>query len=96
LQPSTRHEFRDPLNIGCGQIDSGWHACALFQGEEEEYQALVPLHGGRFEPERVLAFIGDMMRRNRLRYPRTRLWANMQWSLSDAPGCEQLTPVPCW
>jgi hypothetical protein len=132
-----------PLNIGCGQIDSGWHACALFQGEEEEYHALVPfahdclrcgeksvhfldpglrqrtldrlsqapadvagatssgqlqaftwqetyLHGGGFEPERMLQFIDDMMRRNRLRYPRTRLWANMDWSLSDAPGCEQL------
>jgi hypothetical protein len=23
-------------------------------------------------------------------FPRTRLWANMEWSLSGLPGCEQL------
>lgn len=51
----------------------------------------VYLRGGRFEPAEMLSFVQDSITTGRGRgFPRTRVWANMEWALQDAPGVEQL------
>jgi len=51
----------------------------------------VYLRDGRFDTADMLGVIQDTINTGRRRgFPRTRLWANMEWALSDAPGVEQL------
>jgi hypothetical protein len=46
------------------------------------------LQGGRFDTDEMLAFVQDTV--NTGRFARSRVWANMEWALTDAPGVEQL------
>jgi len=49
------------------------------------------LRGGRFEVEAMLALVHETIDTGRRRgFKRTRVWANMEWALKDAPGVEQL------
>lgn len=48
------------------------------------------LRGRRFDQDEMLALIEDTMASGRGSFPRSRLWANMEWSLSGLPGCDQL------
>ncbi|MDB5856346.1 MAG: hypothetical protein JWQ76_35 [Ramlibacter sp.] len=48
------------------------------------------LQDDRFDQDRMLARIDELVVRGAGPFPRTRLWANMEWSLSGLPGCEQL------
>ena len=51
----------------------------------------VYLPDGRFDAQRMLAFVQETINTGRQRgFPRTRIWANMEWALTGAPGVEQL------
>jgi hypothetical protein len=47
------------------------------------------LRGRSFNPQKMLGLIHALVHEH-ASFPRTRLWANMEWSLSGLPGCEQL------
>jgi len=54
------------------------------------------LQGGRFDQDAMLALAEDVLRRGKEGgFPLTRLWGNMEWSLTDAPGVEQLVEYEC-
>lgn len=56
----------------------------------------VHLRDGRFDQDAMLALVEDVFRRGRDGgYGLTRFWANMEWSLRDAPGVEQLVEYEC-
>jgi hypothetical protein len=49
------------------------------------------LRGGRFDPGVMLGLVDGTFAGNRAQgYPRTRLWANMEWAVRDAPGVGDL------
>lgn len=49
------------------------------------------LRGGRFDTTEMLGFVQETINTGLGRgFSRTRLWANMEWALSGAPGVEQL------
>jgi hypothetical protein len=49
------------------------------------------LRGGHFDPELMLQFVQDALDEGRQRgFARTRVWANMEWALTGAPGAEGL------
>ena len=49
------------------------------------------LRGGRFDPAYMLEFLSNALITGRQRgFARTRVWANMEWALSGAPGVEAL------
>ena len=51
----------------------------------------VYLRGGRFDAEAMLELIQETINTGHQRgFARTRVWANMEWALTDAPGVEQL------
>jgi hypothetical protein len=54
------------------------------------------LRGGRFDQDAMLALIEDVLRRGKQGgFGLTRLWANMEWSLRQSPGVEQLVEYEC-
>lgn len=45
----------------------------------------------RFDQYAMLALIEETLREGKAAgYPRTRLWANMEWALEDLPGCDDI------
>jgi hypothetical protein len=48
------------------------------------------LRGGCFDIEGMLALVAELMREGRAAFGRTRLWGDMEWSLSGQPGCDRL------
>jgi hypothetical protein len=49
------------------------------------------LREGRFDQYAMLALIEETLHRGRADgFPRTRLWANMDWALEDLPGCDDI------
>jgi hypothetical protein len=49
------------------------------------------LREDRFDQYAMLALIEDTLRGSKQDgYPRTRLWANMEWALEDLPGCDDI------
>jgi hypothetical protein len=49
------------------------------------------LRGGRFDPVLMLQFVRDALSSGHQQgFARTRLWANMEWALTGAPGVEAL------
>lgn len=49
------------------------------------------LRGDRFDQYAMLELIEETLRRGKEDgYPRTRLWANMEWALEDLPGCDDI------
>jgi hypothetical protein len=49
------------------------------------------LRDGRFDPASMLEFLNDVLiAGSQHGFARTRVWANMEWALSDAPGVEAL------
>jgi hypothetical protein len=65
---------------------------ALWNGHlEVEAWEDVQLRGGRFDPAQMREAIQDTINAGHLRgFPRTRIWADMEWALTGAPGVEQL------
>ena len=48
------------------------------------------LREGRFEQHAMLALVEEVLGRGKERFGRTRLWANMEWSLEDFPGVDDV------
>jgi hypothetical protein len=49
------------------------------------------LRGQRFDQYAMLELIEETLREGKAGgYPRTRLWANMEWALEDLPGCDDI------
>lgn len=49
------------------------------------------LRGGRFDPASMIEFVTNALTAGSQRgFARTRVWANMEWALSDAPGVDAL------
>lgn len=49
------------------------------------------LRGKRFDQYAMLALIEETLKEGKQKgYPRTRLWANMEWALEDLPGCDDI------
>jgi len=49
------------------------------------------LRGGRFDTASMIEFVTDVLTASsQSGFARTRVWANMEWALSDAPGVEAL------
>lgn len=48
------------------------------------------LHGGRFEPDRMVDLLEITLDRHRARYGRTRLMGTMEWSLQVGPAVTDL------
>jgi hypothetical protein len=49
------------------------------------------LRGERFDQYAMLELIEETLRTAKAEgYPRTRLWANMEWALEDLPGCDDI------
>lgn len=49
------------------------------------------LRGRRFDQYAMLALIEQTLKEGKQKgYPRTRLWANMEWALEDLPGCDDI------
>jgi hypothetical protein len=48
------------------------------------------LRGGRFDQYAMLALVEDVLGKGRDQFGLTRLWANMEWSLEDFPGVDDI------
>jgi hypothetical protein len=49
------------------------------------------LRGGRFDADDMIGLVQELINTGRqLGFKRTRVWANMEWALQDAPGVERL------
>jgi hypothetical protein len=49
------------------------------------------LRGDRFDQYDMLTLIESTLREGKeAGFPRTRLWANMEWALEDLPGCDDI------
>jgi hypothetical protein len=49
------------------------------------------LRDDKFDAESMLELVKEILSTSKLRgFRRTRLWANMEWALTEAPGVEQL------
>lgn len=48
------------------------------------------LREGRFEQHAMLALVEEVLGRGKEQFGRTRLWANMEWSLEDFPGVDDI------
>jgi hypothetical protein len=86
LHPEHRPYRLDRLEQG--SIATG-EALASGQLEVRTWQETT-LQDDCFDQDRMLARIDELVVRGTGSFPRTRLWANMEWSLSGLPGCEQL------
>jgi MEDS: MEthanogen/methylotroph, DcmR Sensory domain len=48
------------------------------------------LREGRFDQHAMLALVEEVLRQGKNRFGFTRLWANMEWSLEDFPGVDDI------
>jgi MEDS: MEthanogen/methylotroph, DcmR Sensory domain len=48
------------------------------------------LRGGRFDQHAMLALVEEVLGSGKEQFGLTRLWANMEWSLEDFPGCDDI------
>ena len=48
------------------------------------------LRGGCFDQDAMLALVEEVLGKGRKRFGFTRLWANMEWSLEDFPGVDDI------
>jgi MEDS: MEthanogen/methylotroph, DcmR Sensory domain len=48
------------------------------------------LRGGRFDQYAMLALVEEVLSQGKARFGLTRFWANMEWSLEDFPGCDDI------
>lgn len=48
------------------------------------------LRGGRFDQHAMLALLEEVLGQGKERFGFTRLWANMEWSLEDFPGVDDI------
>jgi hypothetical protein len=72
----------------CGiDVEAAQHAGQLqIEVWEDAY-----LRGGRFDPAHMIEFLNIALISGRQRgFARTRVWANMEWALTGAPGAEAL------
>jgi MEDS: MEthanogen/methylotroph, DcmR Sensory domain len=53
------------------------------------------LRGGRFDQDAMLALLEETLGKGRHRFGLTRLWANMEWSLDDFPGTDDMVEYEC-
>jgi hypothetical protein len=87
LDDSEREERLSRLQ-GCG-IDV--ESARRFGQLEMEVWENAYLRDGRFDAATMLEFIQEALGTGvRRGFPRTRLWANMEWALSEAPGVDDL------
>jgi MEDS: MEthanogen/methylotroph, DcmR Sensory domain len=48
------------------------------------------LRGGRFDQYAMLALVEEVLGKGKEQFGLTRFWANMEWSLEDFPGCDDI------
>jgi hypothetical protein len=53
------------------------------------------LREGRFDQYAMLALVEDVLSRGKERFGLTRFWANMEWSLEDFPGIDDIVEYEC-
>ncbi len=53
------------------------------------------LRGGRFDQDAMLALLEETLGKGREQFGLTRLWANMEWSLEDFPGTDDIVAYEC-
>jgi MEDS: MEthanogen/methylotroph, DcmR Sensory domain len=53
------------------------------------------LSQGRFDQYAMLALVEDVLSKGRDQFGLTRLWANMEWSLEDFPGVDDIVEYEC-
>jgi MEDS: MEthanogen/methylotroph, DcmR Sensory domain len=53
------------------------------------------LRGGRFDQYAMLALVEDVLGKGKDQFGLTRFWANMEWSLADFPGVDDLVEYEC-
>jgi hypothetical protein len=53
------------------------------------------LRGGRFDQHAMLALVADVLGKGKDQFGLTRLWANMEWSLEDFPGVDDIVEYEC-
>lgn len=85
LDPAHAQERLDRLEQDTGKADD---AVASGQLQLRTWQEST-LRGQCFDQQAMLGLIRSLVQ-DHAAFPRTRLWANMEWSLSGLPGCEQL------
>jgi hypothetical protein len=53
------------------------------------------LRGGHFEQDAMLALIEEVLAKGKGDFGLTRFWANMEWSLEDFPGVDDIIEYEC-
>ncbi|MGH6945554.1 MAG: MEDS domain-containing protein [Geminicoccaceae bacterium] len=53
------------------------------------------LRDDRFDQHAMLALVEDVLGRGKDRFGLTRFWANMEWSLEDFPGTDDIVEYEC-
>jgi hypothetical protein len=53
------------------------------------------LRAGRFDQHAMLALVEDVLGKGKQEFGLTRLWANMEWSLEDFPGVDDIVEYEC-
>ena len=53
------------------------------------------LREGRFDQHAMLALVEDVLGNGKQEFGLTRLWANMEWSLEDFPGVDDIVEYEC-
>jgi len=53
------------------------------------------LREGRFDQYAMLALVEEVLTKGRERFGFTRFWANMEWSLEDFPGVDDIVEYEC-
>jgi hypothetical protein len=53
------------------------------------------LRDGRFDQNAMLALVEDVLGKSKGEFGLTRLWANMEWSLEDFPGVDDIVEYEC-
>ncbi len=48
------------------------------------------LRGGRFDQYAMLDLVEEVLGKGKEQFGLTRFWANMEWSLEDFPGCDDI------
>ena len=87
VQDGHRPEHRRLLaEAGIGVADAERKGQLEIRRWEDAY-----LRDGRFDQDRMLALIEDVLRAGKAQgYPLTRLVANMEWALEDRPGVDDI------
>lgn len=87
VDPGHREERLSHLNQAGidtgGTLESGQLEVRMWQ---DAY-----LRDERFDQYKMLALIEETLQNGKKEgFPRTRLWANMEWALEDLPGCDDI------